>query len=161
MEPVPHASCALHGTVFIIRQNSTQHDDVIKWKHYPRYWPFVRGIHRSSVNSPHKGQWLGALMFSVICAWINGWENNHEAGDLRRHRAHYDVTVMECCRMGRTTTNVYFDSQRYSMHRLWLLLKTVYFITGQVGLGSTDYAIPHSVNIYSYVYILFWSQITT
>ena len=39
------------------------HDDVIKWKHFPRYWPFVRGIHRSRVNSPFKGQWRGALMF--------------------------------------------------------------------------------------------------
>ena len=70
------------------------HDDVIKWKHFPRYWPFVRGIHRSQVNSPHKGQWRGALMFSLICVWIDGWVNNHEAGDLRRYRAHYDVTVM-------------------------------------------------------------------
>ena len=39
------------------------HDDVIKWKHFPRYRPFVRGIHRSPVISPHKGQWRGALMF--------------------------------------------------------------------------------------------------
>ena len=70
------------------------HDDVIKWKHFPRYWPFARGIHRSLVNSQHKGQWRGALMFSLICVWINGWENNREAGDLRRYRAHYDVTVM-------------------------------------------------------------------
>ena len=46
------------------------------------------------VNSPHKGQWHGAFMFSLICVWINGWVNNREAGDLRRHRAHYDVTVM-------------------------------------------------------------------
>ena len=44
--------------------------------------------------SPHKGQWHGALMFSFICARINGWVNNGEAGDLRRHRAHYDVTVI-------------------------------------------------------------------
>ena len=71
-----------------------QHDDVIKWKHFPRYWPFVRGIHRSPVNSPHKGQWRGALMFSLICVWINDWANNREAGDLRRYRAHYYVTVM-------------------------------------------------------------------
>ena len=70
------------------------HDDVIKWKHFPRYWPFVRGIHRSPVNSPRKGQWRGALMFSLICAWINGWVNNGETGDLRRHRANCDVTVM-------------------------------------------------------------------
>ena len=70
-------------------------DDVIKWKHFPRYWPFVRGIHRSPVNSPHKGQWRGASMFSLICVWINGWVNNGEAGDLRRYRTHYDVTVMQ------------------------------------------------------------------
>ena len=70
------------------------HDDVIKWKHFPRYWPFVRGIHRSLVNSLHKGQWRGALMFSLIRVWINGWVNNREAGDLRRYRAHYDVIVM-------------------------------------------------------------------
>ena len=43
-------------------------DDVIKWKHFPRHWPFVRGIHRSPVTSPHKGQWRGALVFSLICA---------------------------------------------------------------------------------------------
>ena len=70
------------------------HDDVIKWKHFPRYWPFVRGIHRSPVNSPHKGQWRGALIFSLICGWKNGWINNREAGDLRRYRAHYDVSGM-------------------------------------------------------------------
>ena len=70
------------------------HDDVISWKHFPRYWPFVRGIHRSPVNSPHKGQWRGALIFNLICAWINGWVNSREAADLRRHHAHYDVIVM-------------------------------------------------------------------
>ena len=73
---------------------SGNHDDVIKWKHFPRYWPFVWGTHRSPVNSPHKGQWRGALMFSLISVWINGWVNNREAGDLRRIRPHYDVTVM-------------------------------------------------------------------
>ena len=70
------------------------HENVIKWKHFPHYWPFVRGIHRLPVNSPNKGQWGGASMISLIWAWINGWVNNREAGDLRRHRAHYDVTVM-------------------------------------------------------------------
>ena len=75
-------------------QNLWPHDDVIKWKHCPRYWPFMWGIHWPPVNSPHKGQWHRALMFSLICVWINGWENNCEAGDLRRYPAHYDVTVM-------------------------------------------------------------------
>ena len=76
------------------------HNDIIKWKYFPRYWPFVRGIHRSLVNSPHKDQWCGALVLSLICAWINGWVNNREAGDLRCHGARYDVTVMFteiCC----------------------------------------------------------------
>ena len=63
------------------------HDDVIKWKHFPRYWPFVRGIYRSPVNSPHQGQWRGALVFSLICAWTNFWASKRDAGDLRRHRA--------------------------------------------------------------------------
>ena len=65
-----------------------------KWKHFPRCWPFVRGIHRSPVNSSHKGQWRGALMFSLIFAWMDGWVNNREDGDLRRPYVHYDVTVM-------------------------------------------------------------------
>ena len=69
--------------------------DVIKWKHFPCYWPFVRGIHRSAVNSTHKGQWRGVLIFSLICTWINGWVNNRKAGDLRRYRAHCDVIVMQ------------------------------------------------------------------
>ena len=67
-------------TVFLIETAPRSHpsrialnDDVIKWKHFPRFWPFaVRGIHRSPMNSSNKGQWRGALMFSLICAWISG-----------------------------------------------------------------------------------------
>ena len=69
------------------------HDDVIKWKHFPRCWPFVRVIHRWPVNSPHKGQWRGALMFPLISVWTNGWINTRGACNLRRRRSHYDVTV--------------------------------------------------------------------
>ena len=65
---------------------TTPHGDVIKWEK-SRYWPFVRGIHRSPMNYPHKGQWRRALIFPLIYAWINVWANNREAGD-------YDVTVM-------------------------------------------------------------------
>ena len=61
------------------------HDGVIKLKHFPHYWSFVGGIHRSAVNSTHKGQWRGALMFSLICAWTNGWANNQDTGALRRY----------------------------------------------------------------------------
>ena len=81
---------------FILKQGHGifEHDDVIKWQYFPRYWPFVQGIHRSLVNIPNKSQWRGALMFSLICTWINGWVNNRKAGDLRLHCAHYDITVM-------------------------------------------------------------------
>ena len=44
--------------------------------------PVTAGIHRSPVNSPHTDQWRGALMFSLICAWINGWVKNQDAGDI-------------------------------------------------------------------------------
>ena len=70
------------------------HDDVIRRKTKSHYWPFIRGFHRWPVNSPHKGQWHGALMFPLIYAWTNSWANNWDTGDLRRHRAHCDVTVM-------------------------------------------------------------------
>ena len=83
------------------------HDDVMKWKHFPRYWPFVRGIHRSPGNSPHKGQWRGAVMLSLICAWTNSWASNRDAGGFKHHRAHDEVTVMFPtvrleCPLGRT-----------------------------------------------------------
>ena len=75
-------------------------DDIIKWKYFPRYWPFVRGIHWSPVNSHQKGQWRGALMFSLICAWINCWVNNRDSGNLRRHRCslwrHCNVWYCRC-----------------------------------------------------------------
>ena len=75
-------------------QTKLVYDDVIIWNIFALL-AFVLGIHRSPVNSPHKGQWRGALMFSLICA-LN---NNREAGDLRRHRAHYHVIVMKCERI--------------------------------------------------------------
>ena len=48
------------------------HVDAIKWKHFPRHWPFVRGVQQSPVDSPHKGQWRGAfVVFFLICIWTN------------------------------------------------------------------------------------------
>ena len=52
-------------------------------------------------NSPVTGEFPAqrpvtrSLMFSLIFARINGWANNHEASDLRRHLAHYNVIVMQ------------------------------------------------------------------
>ena len=69
------------------------------WRHqmetFSALLALCAGIHRWPVNSPHKDQWRGALMFSLVFTWINGWVNNRQAGDLRRHRAQYDVIVME------------------------------------------------------------------
>ena len=74
-------------SIHMAKEKLYMHDDVIKWKHFPRHWSFVRGIHWSPVDSPHKGQWCGALMFSLICAWSNSWAKNRDASD-------YEVTVM-------------------------------------------------------------------
>ena len=73
-----------------------------RWRHQMETFsafncPFGRGIHRSPVNYPYKGQWRGAWMFSFICAWTNVSVNNQDAGDSRRHRIHYDVSVMWPC----------------------------------------------------------------
>ena len=57
------------------------------WRHQMETFPALLAI--CAGNSP----WRGALMFSLIVAQINGWVNNREAGDLRRHRANYDVIV--------------------------------------------------------------------
>ena len=112
-----HAKIAHHTWSNLIE--NTQ-EDVIKRKHFPRYWTFVRGIHRSPVDSPHKGQWRGTLMFSFIYAWTNGWVNNRDAGDLRHHRAHYDVTVMSFITFG---AHRIFADQPTSSHRLLVTLR--------------------------------------
>ena len=93
MASLGHGELMLITILLAAHTIDSMHDDVIKWKHFPRYWPFVWGIHRWPVNSPHKGQWRGALMFWLICAWINGWVNIRKAGNLRHHRVHYDVTA--------------------------------------------------------------------
>ena len=99
----------LNVNVFIHAMNMRQyetcailfdHDDVIKWKHFPRYCPFVRGIHRSPLNFSHKVQWHRALMTSLNCCWTNNWANNGDSADLRRHRTDYDVIVMNTTTSG-------------------------------------------------------------
>ena len=72
--------------------------DISWWRHQMEIFSALLAICAGNspvpVNSPHKGQWRGALMFSLICVWTNGSVNNREAGDLRRYRVHYDVTVI-------------------------------------------------------------------
>ena len=102
------------------------HDGVIKWKHFPRYWPFVRRIHRSPVNSPHtKASDAELCCISLIGAWISGWVNNCKAVDLRRHRAHYNVIVMphnvttavQGQKLSATSQGRHHESDRLSNHR--------------------------------------------
>ena len=66
----------------------------------------MRGIHRYPVNSP-QGHWRGAFMFSLICAWINRWVNNREAGDFRRYRPHFDVILMHLFTQGLNTKKLH------------------------------------------------------
>ena len=98
------------------------HDDAIKWKHFPRHCPFMRGIHGWPVSSPHKGQWRGAFKFSWICSWIYGWVNNREAGDLRRHRANSDVTVK-----GNTTFRPSTVCVPWIMHRFCVYMTVIWY----------------------------------
>ena len=83
------------------------------------------GMHRSPVSSPHKDQWRGALMFSLICAWTNGWVNNRDAGNLRRHHAHYVVTVIstsDTCYIYHTSYSYHIDkgNLRIQKHCCWM-----------------------------------------
>ena len=75
---------------------ANNHDDVIKWKHFPRYWPFVRGIHRWPVNSPHKGQWRGALTFSLnkrlSKQWWGWWFETPSLPWWRQFNAEFCIT---------------------------------------------------------------------
>ena len=80
-----------HGSLLVLLSNAW-------WRHqmetFSALLALCAGNSPVPVNSLHKGQWRGALMFPLICAWIHDWVNNREAGDLRRYRGHYDVNVM-------------------------------------------------------------------
>ena len=64
------------------------------WRHQMEVFSICAGNSPVSGEVPAQRPWHGTLMFSLIRAWKNGWVNNREAGDLSRHRAHYDVNVM-------------------------------------------------------------------
>ena len=149
------------------------HDELIKWKHFPRYWPFVRGIHRSPVNSPNKGQWSGALMFSLICIWINGWVNNREAGYLRRYRVHYDITVMkyQCpnpnAGLQNTLLVILAAYRRLLTHRYLLSLVTYIYIHIFICLAfiyffcfSSNYVTRHTLLPNPYGWTLWSTRVT-
>ena len=82
----------------------------------------------------HKGQWREALMFSLVCVWLNGWVNNREAGDLRRYRSHYSVIVMSFLCIGQ-------DRKLKFFHRKVTLLcitTTVTFLLNSLSRPTTN-----------------------
>ena len=107
------------------------------WRHqmetFSALLAIFAGNSPTSVNSTNKGQWRGALMFSLICVWINGWVNNREAGDLRRYRAHYDVTAMDTTAM---LTN-------------WCLNKWLTLVCGNLDMHCNVYIDYNFINNYS------------
>ena len=95
------------------------HDDVIKWRHFPCYWPFVSGNHRSLVDSPYKGQWHETLMFSLMCAWTNGGANNRDAGQQLR-----------CWWFETSARSLWRHCNVYFWHRLWSKKTSKLRVTG-------------------------------
>ena len=97
------------------------------WRHPMKTFSALLTI--CAMNSPHKGQWRGALMFSFISGWISGWVNNREAGDLECHRAHYDVIVMfimdRCSRL--------FWDTNYESDKEWDIIKGIPLYYSMVG----------------------------
>ena len=83
-----------HQFLGCIEVSPVIHDDVTKWKNFPRYWPLCgeftgnRWIPLAKASDAE----LWCLLWSP--SRINNWVNNREAGYLRRHRAHYDVIVV-------------------------------------------------------------------
>ena len=119
--------------------------------------PFVRGIHRWPVNSLHKGQWRGALMFSLICAWTNGWVNNRNSDDLRHHHAHYDVTVMESW-ISLDMVNIIFVSTPLQMSMMTSSNGNIFRVTGPLcGEFIGHRWIPHTKASDAELWYFLWS----
>ena len=76
-----------------------------------------------TVEFPAQSQWRGNLMFSLICVWLNGWVNNGKACDSRRHRGHYDVTVMKYIYVDLGFADLTFISifMVQLLHNMWIL----------------------------------------
>ena len=148
----PHHHTIYHVIIHLL------HCDIIQWKYFLHYWPFVRGIHQWTVNSPHKGQRCGSLMFFFINARTNDWVNNRNTGDLRCHRANYDVTVMlHTTRQGVDTSWYYmFTGNRESVCEIYLHIHS--HGTRELGGSSVTYFI-HSHGTTELRLVMLWHYI--
>ena len=149
-EYLPLMKTLCHGSCFY-----SSHDGVSKWKHFPHFSPLMRGIHRSPVNSPHKDQWHGALMCSLI--WINSWVNSRKAGDLRRHRAHYDVNVMLVLRESKPPVTGRPYPHRVGIMKIWWRqcygwkwLCSVTFSGRSQNVQPSDVIVPSGASLQTY-----------
>ena len=86
------------------------YEDVIKCRPFPRYWPFMRKIHRL----PHKGQWRRALVFSLICVWTNDWVNNR--GGLLWSHYHGVLADGNAYHWFLRSENVLYNRWRFIVH---------------------------------------------
>ena len=90
----PSATASTTSIAIYLTQHPQRHEAVIRWEHFPHYWPFVGVMHRSPVISPQWSPVTRRFDVFLICARINVWVNIREARDLRSHRTHRDVIVM-------------------------------------------------------------------
>ena len=107
----PVSPKTLHG----VFTETGQHDDVIKWKHFPRYWPFVRGIHRLPVNSPHKGQctrsfdaFFDLRLNKRLSKQSWGWWSETSSHPLRRHCNDSDESTLR-----NVNVSLYYSAKNY------------------------------------------------
>ena len=119
------------------------------WRHQMETFSALLAI--CTANSPHKGQWRGALMFSLICAWINGWVNNREAGDLRRYRTHCVVIVMSSANISSFQITIMFvprqKCQSTSCWTLFICQTMKATKSWNLFLQNTFYSIPFKFHI--------------
>ena len=120
---------------------------MITLTNFPSYLPFVREIHRSPADSPDKGQGRGASMLSLIC-WTNTWANHEDAGNLRRRRDHYDVTVMrppcplldKVCRMLHNMSHVDSGLKRFIQQKYTMIYEGDSIIYGTISIKAINHA---------------------
>ena len=126
---------------------NNEHDDDLKWKYFPRYWSFEQGIHRSPVNSPHKGQRRRALMFSFICAWINVWFET-PSNSLWRHRN--GNTIPQICKQNNFLLPHCVQMHifnRFGLTCIWLRLSIIECLPYFAKKPFSYTALCHNLNI--------------
>ena len=93
-----------------------------------------------TVDSLHKGQWHGTLVFSLICAWTKGWESNQYADDLRRCRTHYDDIPVPVKQPWRMWINCLLSGVPDFFDRNKILS----------GYDLSHYQVPHCIRVFFY-----------